>query len=178
LTHNDFVLSWSARIDTAGSALSFDYRLENRGTDAAWALDHLLVFRGQGFAVDEDAALVLEDPAQAGRVRLVRGHQPPVKADPQIELRPVARSLPRGTALEGHGRIPWPLRHWHPNDGEWPLQAAARELVLEVGVLPARCTLESLPLEGGRTASVPRHADAFQFQLLVRATAPMPLPGP
>jgi len=183
-----FVLSWMPRIDVSGgvsgevsggvsgAALVFEYRLENRGTQDVWALDVLMVFGVDGFAINAEETIVLEDAKQAGRVWLKRGSVQAVRSFPEIELRPVARRLGAGAAVEGRGRTPWPLRNHHPNEGFWPLSHEAHEAVLEVGVLPGHCALEQLPLVGGGVATVPRPSDAFQFQQFVRAT-PFVLPG-
>lgn len=175
MKNSSFLLTWTPRIDAAHATLAFDYQLENRGPDDVWVLDELMVFQGNGFGVDPEATVTLEDATQAGRVRLIRGYVPPVVTLPFIELRPTARRLAAGATVNGRGHTAWPLRNWHPNDGEWPLRVPAREAVLEVGVLPAQYALDQLPLAGEGVAPVPRHADAFQSQAFI-SSAPLVLP--
>jgi len=165
-------LTWTPRIDAASGALHFDYRIENPGAQDVWVLDLLLSFRVSAYALNPEETLVREEAAHPGRVLLTRGYVQAEKVLPQFELRPVARRLAAGAAVEGRGRASWPLRNHHPDEHEdEPLAHAAREAVLEVGVMPIQPELLTLTIAGGETASVPRPADASRFQRFIRSEA-------
>jgi hypothetical protein len=170
-------LDWRL-VEAGPRRLVAEYRLVHPGERPLWAVDRLVVFaEPSGFAVDERAAIVADDPVHAGRALLIRGYVSP-ESLVATELLPAARPLPPGGAVEGRLEVPWPLAGWHPNDGSFPLRGQPREAALRVGVLPGRCALDPLRLADGSNAEVPHPADLFQYQELI-AGEPLPVPpGP
>lgn len=167
-------LTWSLEPDPNGHALRVEYQVENTGDEAIYCLDRMDPFADADDAAKDRRIIAIRSP-RGPQLWLIRGFflHPNVRA--MAPWVPGVREIPAGQSVSGRAEAPLPLRQWHPNTGERPLDEDIKDIRLQIGVAPLSLPLEEMELSDGRTIRRPKVASASQYQRMLLSD-PLPLP--
>lgn len=129
----EFPLSWT--LSSREGRLLVSWEIKNQSGAPVWLLDTDFVPETEGYRRDRDH-IVTVPGAEAGLVRLVRGHlRPPPGQGVAVEYTPAARELAPGASQRGEARPALPLTSWHPYYVLGALPRGLKRAVLEIGIL-------------------------------------------